>query len=1157
GGYGGNAYLYVANVTTSSSANVNTTVGGAGGSGNTGGTVNVTNGGAISVGGDNASGLYVQSTGGGGGRAGSAGSIIFSLTRGTPEDDTNVTGNVTTNVGGAGGSGHHGGEVTVTNNAAITVDGTGGYGIFAQSIGGGGGDGGNVSGNQVGVQGNGCSFSTSLSSAISCTGASGQKSTYSLAFNIEIGGNGGGGGDGDAVTVNNIGDVTTTADTTFGIFAQSTGGGGGVGGNAALGTESSLPQNMVTKEADYFADFGDEFFGTLKTFQTAKIVIGGNGGAAGDGGDVLVKNSGTVTTKGQYSDAIHAHSVGGGGGHGGTGNLGFGSLISFALGGQGGAGGDGGDVTVNSTGEVVTEGDDAIGIFAQSVGGGGGRAGNITRVLEGEFGVNLNIGKGVGVQLSGGNGGDGGDVSVTVDGIGLTSSGDYAHGVWAQSTGGSGGAAHIGSEGTSVAVSFAGGNGAAPGNSGKVDVTVDAPITVSGTGAIGIFAQSASGTKGAGEGGNSGDVTITVNADIKATGTDGGAMILQSDANVTAGTVAVTIAEGATVSSPADGVDTIAIQDGTRNTITNNGTIAMAETSSTTAYAVHTKNSGITITNAGTFEGSISLETEDPFGDTVDNIFTNTGTLGVGRTFDLGYKTSSLSNQGVMSAGTVGTIGASDISGTLTQTSTGTLQVDIDIVDGNDAITISGGNSATLAGSVLPNIIGNLPVSGDSDALTIVTSSVGLTTTDLTVSNTSTVGYTLTQQTDSSGDEELLLTYLVDYTPWDPETSTEPGTTAPDASGFNFNANHTAVGNYVDTLVRLRRADVASGENALEFIDDFVLTLLKIEETQTLLNVYEQMTPVDVMVAAEAATQSSLRFANRLMSCPGRDEDGAAAFGEEGSCIWADVSGVARDMDRNGTAPSATEAAFALAGGAQFEIAPGWFTGAALGYESYRLDTSFSDGDGLRIQGGAVLKKVFGGTTLAGSVSGGFGTFDVTRDLLPTVGTTASTADADMRWIAGHLRAAHRFALTETAFLEPLIDAGVTHVHTDPFTMRGGFPFDLDVSSTDSTVFSVNPAARIGTSFSLAGLTGEARLRGGILALFGSDTFDGTVAASGLGADSVGFEATADRDELYADLGIAIEAAMSETIALEAKADALIGENNRQFSAGLRLSLSF
>ena len=137
----------------------------------------------------------------------------------------------------------------------------------------------------------------------------------------------------------------------------------------------------------------------------ARSRIGGTGGAAGDGGDVTVKFSGgSITTLGgqtpstdpnkdlDSSYGIFAQSVGGGGGHAGNATF-FGLPSSVPVAGQpltgitvgiglgidlaGGNAGNGGTVEVDASGNITTQGPNAVGIFAQSVGGGGGVSGNL------------------------------------------------------------------------------------------------------------------------------------------------------------------------------------------------------------------------------------------------------------------------------------------------------------------------------------------------------------------------------------------------------------------------------------------------------------------------------------------------------------------------------------------------------------------------------------------------------------------------------------------------------------------------------------------------------------------------------------------------------------------------------------------------------------
>ena len=142
-----------------------------------------------------------------------------------------------------------------------------------------------------------------------------------------MGGTGFASGHGGIVTVTNYGPLQTFGSDTYGIMAQSIGGGGGSGGNA---------------------------YGVF--------ALGGRENSTGDGRNVTVANWSTITTAGDGSHSILAQSIGGGGGvnaaHAGAA---YSPVISW--GGMGAAGGDGNTVTVDNHGDLATSGDDASGIL--------------------------------------------------------------------------------------------------------------------------------------------------------------------------------------------------------------------------------------------------------------------------------------------------------------------------------------------------------------------------------------------------------------------------------------------------------------------------------------------------------------------------------------------------------------------------------------------------------------------------------------------------------------------------------------------------------------------------------------------------------------------------------------------------------------------------
>jgi hypothetical protein len=214
---------------------------------------------------------------------------------------------------------------------------------------------------------------------------------------VTVGGFGGASGNGKAVAVTNHGEITTYGDSAYGIYAESVGGGGGIGGDAASGVTGLFSlggfggasgnggdvtvlnynrapsnANITTRGSDADAIFAHSVGGGGGSGGSAGgvLALGGFEAAGGDGGAVNVSNSAKLATRQARSNGILAQSVGGGGGKGGSTGL---SVI--AIGGKGGNGGKGGKVQVTNTGEILTEGADSMGIFAQSIGGSGGITG--------------------------------------------------------------------------------------------------------------------------------------------------------------------------------------------------------------------------------------------------------------------------------------------------------------------------------------------------------------------------------------------------------------------------------------------------------------------------------------------------------------------------------------------------------------------------------------------------------------------------------------------------------------------------------------------------------------------------------------------------------------------------------------------------------------
>ncbi len=497
GGNGGHAFAYTKNenletststidTLESSALSATVNIGGSGAAAGDGGTVTFNmDSGTVSTNQVMSSGVKLQSIGGGGGNGGATNSLSWTGSIPTdpvaletryasfvPGSEEVAKGNldVALNIGGKGGAGGSGGNVFANlDGGSVHTKGALSYGIIAQSIGGGGGIGGHAVANGfVGI------------------------GTYN--FTANIGGSGGTGSVGGLVTFNRAANAERTSITTeghqsYGIFAQSIGGGGGIGGAA----------HIDFKEAS----------GELANFSVGFTLGGGGGDAAdnssGNKGSSVEVNGANVTTSGQQAHGILAHSIGGGGGAGHSSSSS--GDHGLDLGGKGGSGHDGGLVNIHDV-SVTTSGALSSGIVAQSIGGGGGVAGltdlhghlnsAAANSIETRFNLNMH-----------GSSGDGGQVyfgclaGVTTGHCDTTvnTSGTAAHGILAQSFGGGGSTTFLNSGGTNAntylieAGSGFGGSSMGVTFTDQLDSTFN--ITTSGDGSIGIIAQAIDGRGGA------------------------------------------------------------------------------------------------------------------------------------------------------------------------------------------------------------------------------------------------------------------------------------------------------------------------------------------------------------------------------------------------------------------------------------------------------------------------------------------------------------------------------------------------------------------------------------------------------------------------------------------------------------------------------------
>jgi hypothetical protein len=1072
-------------------ASVGVSIAGGGGDGNNGGLVNILNAGEILTGGNNSSGIFAQSIGGGGGNGGNATSIALAGPLA-----------VTVGIGGTGASGGTGGDVEVVNDntGVITTAGVNSDGIFAQSIGGGGGSGGNATTGSLafpieieGVEIPAISASVALGGAGGDGGAAGtidvtnfgSINTFGLLSNgvfaqslggsggrggsatniqitvdalftgsVVIGGTGGDGGIGKLVTVDNFGQILTHSDFSNGIFAQSVGGGGGLGGNA---TTVSLSLTPPPTSVDDLVPTPDMSF---------HVAIGGDGGAGGIGGAVDVTNEATIVTDGHFSSGIMAQSVGGSGGVGGDARVisveltadpmdfnPFMDLMSFnttmVFGGDGGDGGNGGNVTVTNDltdlemGGIATSGAFSHGIVAQSIGGNGGSGGSAMTfefsnadvipdipVLDDITGLTTIE---MTLQGSGGSGGDGGNVTANSFGN-IWTTGDFAMGVVAQSVAGGGGLAGFYNPhgitnneivntlfnmiiDTDAGLSFAGSAGGS-GTAGNVIVNHTGDIQTLGDGAHGLFAQSAAGT---GAGGN---VNIMLDGNIYTFGNSAFGVVAQSGGIAGNGDINITLNDGVVMGGYGGGSG-LFIGAGHNNSIWNDGLITSVP--GIHGYAIRSTSGNETIENYGTIVGSFDLGTGD-------NHFVNYGLINAGTTLNAGPG-SLLLNEGDLAPGGVMNVFTSNVGGDFTQSEAGTLWFDLMFdfgLDSWDMLTVDGSSNlnGTLAlalfntGSIMPGSWEAVLLSSDAGI-----SEFGL---QLDAPISAVVGFSLME----SSATDYSLFYDVDFAP------------------TGLSRNQSAMGEHFNDI------QLAGSTEAMK---PLTASIVAQPDLITLGAAYDVLSPHIYAENQLSRLFSSLDFEQSMHSCAVRGGD--LRFSSEGECTWMRVS--ERDIEYEGRhgLPQATDYSNDLNMGFQRAMTQHWYGGLALGVENTDFEIiEFADRDGTQYQLGGILKGRYGQNAIDLSLSLGRGDYDTRRYTEFAYDGEYTRGKRDISYASIH--AAYGYTVEgDSWYFRPGIDLGWTDISGDGIAESGAGPTALIVKGTDDAFLTSRVDLQLGSEF--------------------------------------------------------------------------------------------
>ncbi|WP_158970490.1 autotransporter outer membrane beta-barrel domain-containing protein [Chachezhania sediminis] len=1168
GGDGGSSFSGSFTVSTGTDVSAQINVGGDGATGGTADDITVNNWGNITTTGGNAHAIYMSSVGGSGGSGGSGVSYLadFGSTK-----NSKASFSAGVHVGGSGGSGNTGGDVTGTNYGALSTAQDTSYGIYAYSIGGNGGDGGNAGAFTIGYK-------------------SESEGSEPMEFNYSftIGGSGGGSGTGGKVSVTNEsgGSITTQGVASYGMFGQSIGGDGGNGGNGEPDAEGWVADiydayedvNSIKEQYEQIKKAKEDIKSLLTSFS---VDIGGTAGDASPGGDVTMVNDGSISTSGASGTGIFAQSTGGGGGTGGDGSQGL--LTSVSVAGSAKGGGDSGNISITNNGSISTSGDGGLGIYAQALGGGGGTAGDIEGSIVHEI---TDLIQTVGSQAfdddDGGDGGNGGTITLSMgSGSSITTTGENAHGIWVQSAGGGGGAA--GNLSNDNASDVIGSNGN-QGDSGFIDLDIDGDITVSGTGAHGIFAQSASGGFASS---SSGGVRVTVSGNVIANGDQARAIMVQADGQnfdignsgtcaqdsaMCAGTSHVFIDSGATVrSSSQNAYATVSFLSGSQkfnsdgsiyasNLLQNAGYLnahwgsrPAIETDGTASLRVHN-------ISGGTIYGSVVLTGGyQTYTSSVRHEFHNYS----GATFDAG-NTVNLGSQGYYTGdagGVISPIGDKNI-GVATfylgggYSEAGTYNFDLtqnaasgstpaEIVHDMIKIEATEGTTPTVTVSPVINPIWETAPTESSlmsGTVTLVesTTAQNFDATGAKVASSPAASYTVAAD---NANGKLSLSYSIDY--------------SGASTGATLNDNAQDYGAYFSTALLASGTSATADPSTSGRLQELGGDYLNVGSAAELERRYLEHVPEESLIGTSTAVRSALRLHGNLNSCPRLDPESGVDFLHQRDCAWFEAIGSDLTQDQTDGTPSYDENARGFAGAVQREIGGDLFLELGGTYETVTVNGDNFTQDGNRYALGAALKKEIGRYTLSTAIAGGAYGFDYNRGYTVTGTPYNAASNIDGQFLSWELRATGVYQQGGGFYLKPAAALTVTRVWQDSFTESGPGSLNWKVDGVSQTAVTFTPAVEFGRATRINGKAALGYLQAGVAMSLTDPDFSMTSTLVGADTGLEPLRSSLAGERYNGNLAAGFDIDMTDRLSLSIKAEAGLTKSSHLVGGSLRLEYRF